>query len=459
MSPFSLQAILSETKQSLRLSMPLLVAQLVQSLAPFVSTIIIAQLGKNALAAGALVSALYLTVVVFMFGLLGSVGVLVAQSFGAKDDKGVRLATSQGLLLSVLLSIPMTLGLWLTPLFLGQLEHDAAIVALATPYLHSLSYTVLPLAFLVTMEQYLIAINHTRLVLWVSLMEVPAEIFFIYALVFGKFGFPNLGIAGAGYGFAIVYVLTMIIMGLFIVFSKDYKKYRVFSNFCKYHGTYLWELVKIGWPIGLMYIIELVIFSVIAFMMGYFGSEQLAAYQILWQYLGLTVTIIFAISQVATVRVGQAVGARNQEGILIASLVNMAICLCFMVVVAFIYIAFPRAVIGLDIDLSNPAYTKVINYTVTFLAIGAVYQLIDNFRLIAVGSLRGLKDTRIPMIVSFVIFWLIGLPCAYVFAFRLGMTGAGLWLGLVVGNAIGAIYLVYRIVRLAKKNQLQPVIS
>ena len=178
--------------------------------------------------------------------------------------------------------------------------------------------------------------------------------------------------------------------------------------------------------------------------MGHFGSSQLAAYQIARQFWILGMMIVFSIAQAATVRVGQAVGRGDKSTITLSAYVNMGIGFVLVVGFSLMYFIDPQQLIGIDIDPGNPYRVQLMHYAILFLSVAGIAQLLDNFRFIAVGALRGLKDTRFSMYVSFVVFWLIALPAAYILAFVLHLEGVGLWLGLVTGVACGAIILLLR---------------
>ena len=436
--------IFAEIYQSLSLSLPLIVSNLVQSSSGFVATLMVARLGRDYLAAGALGFAIYIVLLVFLFGMFAAVGILVSQSYGANDIEGVRLSVVQGFLMAIILSVPAFILMRVLPRILSLADQNHHVIVLATQYLDALSWCFLPLSFLVIMEQFLIGISRTRLVLGISLLQVPFEILSTYAFVFGKFGLPVYGIAGLGYGFAAVFVVAAIFIALFIGFSKYSRDYHIFSRCWHINVKFFKELFRIGWPISVTNTIEVALMSVITFLMGHFGSSQLAAYQIARQFWILGMMIVFSIAQAATVRVGQAVGRGDKSTITLSAYVNMGIGFVLVVGFSLMYFIDPQQLIGIDIDPGNPYRVQLMHYAILFLSVAGIAQLLDNFRFIAVGALRGLKDTRFSMYVSFVVFWLIALPAAYILAFVLHLEGVGLWLGLVTGVACGAIILLLR---------------
>jgi len=309
------------------------------------------------------------------------------------------------------------------------------------------------------MEQFLIGIARTRLVLFMSLIEVPLEILFFYVLLFGKWGMPKLGLPGIGYGITIAVAILVVIISLFLHFSANSKKYALFTNCWKVNKKYLLELIRVGMPLGGMYCVEVALFATVAFMMGHLGEDVLAAHNIAYQCFIFTLTVIFGISQGATIRVGHEVGRNNKEALKLAAYVNMGIGFGLMLVAAVFYIGFPKYIIALDIDIHAQKYHALVHYAATFLLVAGILQLSDCFRLISVGVLRGLKDTKVPMYISMVAFWLIAFPSAYLLAFVCHLGGVGIWWGLVIGLAAAAGILLVRFNRLVNKVDLTALLT
>ena len=454
-SSLKLQSFFSEIRQSARLSLPLIASNVVQASSGFLGTLMVAHLGRDYLAANALGASVYFTLIVFLFGVLSAIGVLVAQNLGAKNKVGIELAVSQGFLLALLFAIPMVILVWFAPTLLALSGESHNIVLLTTQYLHAVIWCIVPLALLIAMEQFLIGLGYTKFVLWVSLAEVPFEILASYVLVFGKFGFPKCGIAGVGYGFCIVFTATAIGLAIFLAKSKACREYKIFSYIFRVNAKYFQELLRIGWPIGCMYVIEVALLAVLAFLMGKLGSDQLAAHQIARQYLMLGMMIVFAISQVATIRIGYAVGRQDKPAVNRAILANLSFGFCLTALIAICLMVFAKDFIGLDINIANPQYVTLIHYAEIFFIFCGFALVFDTFRFIAIGALRGLKDTRAPMYISIFTYWFIALPLAYWFGFGLHLGGIGLWLGLVIGIFVGAVILLLRFKKLSKKVDLQ----
>lgn len=446
-----------ELKQTTRVAMPLMASSLVQSGSGFVGTVIVAHLGKAALAASALVSMTWITLVVLVFGVLNALSALVAQRVGAKQYTEVNKLTAQAMHLAVILSIPVMIGMYYEPWLLVWTHQAPSVIAYATPYLHSLLWCMLPLSLLIVMEQFLIGIGKTRLVMWISIIQIPFEMLFNYAFTFGKMGLPAMGIRGLGYGFTLVFVVAAILISIYIAKTEIGKKYPIFSELKAWHSLYCRRIIKMGWPIGLMYGSEVAYFAVIAFLMGSFGLDVLAAHQIAFQYLGLVMSVIFGISQAISARVGHAAGRQDKDAIGLVLKAGFILGVILMLVVALIYWYFPHDLIS--IDQTKSLSERTVHYAVIFLAICAVFQIADSFRLTTIGALRGLSDTQAPLLISLVTFSGFGLLVACILAFTFKLNGAGLWWGVTVGDLACVIVLLYRFQNKLKSIDLQKLVN
>lgn len=441
---FSLSNIFSEFKYSIRLALPLIVSEIVYSSNAFIATIMIAHLGKEQLAANALVWEIYLVIMLFFIGILCSVGIMVAHSFGAKDDHSISICFKQGLIMACSFAPLMMLIMRFAPIILVWTNQDPIVINLAKPCFVSLSWAMLPLALLVTMHQFLTGINRARIVMFTSIMAVPIELFFFYAFLFGKFGLPKLGLAGIGYGLIVSYALVDVYLFCYLYFTGDLKIYRLFHRCWVINKKFLFELIRIGSPLGFTFCIEVALFAAVAMMMGILGTTVLAAYQIAYQYLMVGLVIIFALMENVAVRVGNEVGRNNKGGLQLAAIVNIGISFGFMLLLSIFYIGFPRLAVSLDIDIHAPHLQELVREAATFLSIVGVLILVDCVRLISAGALRGLKDTKTSMFISMFSFWGIAFPCAYLLAFKCKFGGVGIWWGVIIGIVISGIILFTR---------------
>jgi MATE family multidrug resistance protein len=454
-----LHSIKSEIKDTLSLSIPLVASQLIYACSGFIGTAMVAHLGQDALAASVLVSMIWMSLSVFFFGVLNSISVLVSHQFGANNDKAISEIMGQAFILGVIVTIVMILLLCSMPFFLRFTAQPAEVMKLAIQYMHALLWTIPGLVVLIICEQFLAGANRAKLVLRISLLVVPIEIPLIYLLIFGKFGLPACGVAGIGYGFATTYSIVAICLTCYLVKSRYYQRFGIFKSIRRIDLHWLMELIRVGLPMGCMHVIEVSTFAVATFWIARFGTTMLAAHQIVMQYLGFAITLVFAMSQAVTVRVGHAVGKQDITGIRLAIYVGMLLNFICILMVAIAFNLFPHFFLRLDMDINNSSNALLMRDASVLLAIGGILMLFDNFRIIGFGALRGLKDTKFPMYSSFVAFWVIGLSLAYLFGFNFALNGSGIWWGLTLGIASGAVIVFMRVQWLLKRVDLNKILD
>src|SRR3990167_9149572 len=437
--------IKSEMKGNLSLSIPLIASQVIYACSGFIGTALVAKLGEDALAASVLVSTIWMSLSVLFFGILNSVSVLVSHQFGAKNYSAISEIMGQSYLLGIFMMIIMILLLQTMPLFLHLTTQPHHVLKLAYQYMFSLLWTVPGLIALIITEQFLAGINRGKLVLRISILVVPVEITLIYLLIFGKLGLPAFGVAGIGYGFATTYTITAIFLLTFLFTSKHYRQFKITHGITQVKWHYLKELISIGLPMGFMHVIEVSTFTIVTFWISRFGTTLLAAHQIILQYLGLIITMVFGMSQAVTVRVGNAIGRQDLSGISYAAFIGMGLNSIFIILIALSFFLIPEFFLSIDINIANPANKTLVHDASMLLEIAGILLIFDNLRIIGFGALRGLKDTRFPMYAAFVGFWIVGLGCAYLFSFVLPFQGEGIWWGLTIGIATSASLVLIRL--------------
>ena len=427
----------------LMLAIPLTLTGLLQSSTYFFETMFLAHLGPEALAAGALVSWLFGTFIVILIGILSSINILVAHKFGAKDYAGIPLVVRDGIWLAILLAIPSFILFWnLSPIFI-LLGQNPAVVHLAQTYLQALAWGLLPNFLMFALLQFIVGLGHARVILTFSILSVSLTIFLSFALIFGKFGFPALGVAGAGWGTSISYWISAVFLIIYVLCNTKYRAY-LSHLFTRTKQSYVMELFKIGAPMGIMYCVEVGFFFALTLVMGSLGSQLLAANQIALQYMGTLMSLIFSIAQAITVRMGHLLGAGEVASAERACYVGVFLAALLMIIIAVFYWTIPTTLISIDFDIHDANNLELIQLATQLLAISAVFQLVEAIRIAFFGALRALKDTRFTLFISVISFWGIAFPVGYLFSVRIGLGGAGLWWGMVVGASFSVLLLFCR---------------
>lgn len=433
----------------LRLAIPLALTGFVQSAVWFFETIFLAHLGTDSLAAGSLAGWLFGTIAVILFGILSAINILVAHKHGANDPDGIAIVARDGLYLSVMLVIPSFIIFRnISPIFslFGQSE---SIVALAKTYLHAISWGLFGFFLAMSCLEVIMGLGRARVILIYNIISMLFNIFWSYVLIFGKFGFSAYGVAGAGWGWTVSTIFSAIMLFIYILSTHDFRSYfRLCVKLAK--PVYLIELIQIGLPMGLMFCVEVGFFLVLTLCAGLLGSRMQAANQVALQYLNLFMSVMFALAQAVTVRMGHLIGAKQYDDVKNVNVIGVSIAAILMSLVAVVYWLFPALLITIDFDVYNPANSQIVNDIKEILVVSAIFQIIEGVRITLFGSLRALKDTRFTLLISILSFWCIALPIGYLLGIYLHFGGAGFWWGMVLGTSLSVMLLQWRFNRLVK---------
>lgn len=434
-----------EVRSLLLLAAPVVLTQVAQHGMSFVDTLMVGRLGPGPLAGMALGATGYGLIYLISSAFMLAVGPQTAQAVGAGDGQGAGRALRQGLWLVAIASVPGVLILSQAERLFLLMGQDPGIAASAGAYLRAVAFG-LPFGLLfAALRAFIEAHSVTRPVTLIAFGAVAFHVFGNDVLIHGKLGFQALGLVGAGYSTALAYsFMAMAALGIVLV---RFNGRAILAKLLVPDLQVLRELARIGWPISLMHGFEVGLFSVTAFLMGRFGEAALAAHQVAMQSASLTFMVPLGIAIAASIRVGQATGRGDALAARAAGRAGIVLAAGFMCISATVFLSIPRTVVGIFADLGDPRNAAMIAHAVRFLGFAAVFQLVDGIQVAAGGALRGLKDTRVPMLLTLVAFWLVGLPVGLLAAFRLGIGANGLWYGLIAGLAVAAALLGIRFVR------------
>jgi multidrug resistance protein, MATE family len=444
--------IFSEVKQFLNLAIPLAGVQLSQAAIGFVDTLMMGRIGVETLAAGGLAA---LTFSVFLYttsGILMGISPIVATAYGSGDKQQIERVVGQGCLLVIYLTIPIAFCIANFDLLMRHLGQAETTVVLGNTYLDIMVWGFFPALGFSLLRGVVSAMSHTKIIMSIALGGTIINIIGDYVLGFGQLGFPRLGIAGLALASILAMWAMFLSLVVYILTHKELKTYRFFRRIYRFDRQ-LWDLpnrqilaslVRIGVPIGIATSLEIGLFTIVTYLMGLLGTEVLAAHQIVLQTIAITFMVPLAMSYAATIRVGQEIGQDNLIGATRAGYIGAGTGLGFMLFMAAILLLFPQQIVGIFIDISNPRNATVINLATGMMTIAAISQILDGPQKIIMGALYGLQDTRIPMILSFLAFWGIGLMSGYWLGFHTSLGGSGLWIGQSIGIAISAVMFLWR---------------
>ena len=440
-----------ELAETARLALPMALTQLGQIAMMTTDLAFIGRLGAEAVAAAALAGTVYFVSFTFGMGFMSAVAPMAAQAFGTENPALVRRSLRAGLWAALLVSLPIMVfplrGEHIL-LILGQAPQAAR---LAQHYLFGLAWGVAPALWFLALRSFMGAVNRPQPILWITLAAIPVNALLVYLLMYGKLGLPRLELFGAGLATTLVNCVTFFAALWFATCRRPFSDYRVLTRLWRIDWPLMLQLAAIGAPISMAFLMEYGLFSAAALLMGLISTTALAAHQIALQVTAILFMIPFGISMAATVRVGHAVGRNDGPGVKRAGLVAMLLGIVIVAILTLAVIAtrFEIAEFFLGDIAQNAAAT--IELAATLLLSGASFFITDAVQSIAVGSLRGLKDTRVPLLFAGLGYWLIGFSLSYVLAFRTGLGAIGVWIGLSIGTAVYAALLVLRFRLLANR--------
>ncbi|TXJ12481.1 MAG: MATE family efflux transporter [Afipia sp.] len=443
-------AVATEFIETITLALPIALTQLGQIAMMTTDLALIGRLGDQAVAAASLAHTVFFVAFVIGMGLVSAVAPLAAQALGARKPRIVRRALRVGLWAALLLCIPMML----LPLFgeqillmLGQSPENAR---LAQRYLLGLAPGMAPALCFMAIRNFMGAVNRPEPGLWITLAAIPANGVLGYALIHGHWGMPRLELLGAGVATTTVN-FGMCAAALWVTYSqRPFRKFHVLGHFWRPDWPLMKELVVIGAPIAVSFLLEYGLFSAAGLLMGLISTSALAAHQIALQIAAILFMVPFGIGMAATVRVGQAFGRGELPAIRRAGIVAIVLGIVFMSVMTL-------AVIVARFDLArfffgdSPQGLAAIDLAATLMLVGATFFIADGIQTVAAGALRGLSDTRIPLLLAALSYWAIGFTSACALAFWIGLGAVGVWIGLSIGTGLYAILLVLRFRKLTHR--------
>jgi len=434
----------TELAETIKLALPIALTQLGQIAMMTTDLALVGRLGDTALAASALAQTVLFAAFVLGMGLVTAVAPLAAQGVGARKPRLVRRALRVGFWASLLLGIPLTfLQLHGETLLLafGQAP-DAA--ALAHQYLTGLAWSLIPAWWFIAIRNFMGAVSRPEPALWIMLAAIPVNFALAYALIFGEYGMPRLELFGAGIATTIVNI-GMCMAAIWVCYARHpFKKFRVLGRFWRTDWPLFWRLLIIGVPISATFLLEYGVFAAAALLMGLIGTTALAAHQIALQTAAIMFMVPFGISMAATVRVGQAVGRGDAPATRIAGLTAIGLGAAFMAAVTLLVVLTRHSIPSLYLGDEAGNAVETVSLAAKLLLVGACFFVFDGIQTIGTGALRGLHDTRVPLVFAVIGFWLIGFTAAYALGFPLGFGAEGIWYGLTIGLFFFASLLVWR---------------
>ena len=436
------ESVGEQARVLLKLGLPLIGSHLAQLGIVTTDTIMMGWYGVNPLAALSLSGPIFFILFILGSGFAIALMPKIARALAKEDNQQIRRVTRMGIWLSVLYGLAVTPFFLLAGPLLAAAGQDPEVARLSGNYLSILGLSMVPALLVMVLRNYLTALELTRSILIYTLITIVLNAFINYALIFGNWGAPELGIEGA----AIASVIGNLFMfAAFVVHSMRHRpEHQLFRNIHKPDWPAFWEVYRLGWPIGLTIMAESALFGATSFMMGWVGTVELAAHGIALQITSLTFMAHVGLSSAITVRTGATWGNASLERVRAIGFAGALLAFFFVAVTVAAFLGMPETLIDFYLDPEEPERAQILVFGTVFLAVAALFQLVDAAQIHGLGLLRGVQDTKVPMKIAIISYWGFGMPVAYFLGFHSRLEGAGIWLGLTLGLAIAAILLQHR---------------
>lgn len=444
-----------EVGETLKLALPMVLTQVGQIAMMTTDFAFIGRIGPEALAAASLASRVYIIIFIFGAGLLAAILPLAAQAFGADNLAAVRRSLRMGLWLAMLLSLPIMAFMLYGEHILLSLGQAPEMTRLAQRYLFGLAWGVAPALCFEAIRNFMGALNRPEPALWIILAVIPVNALLAYLLINGKFGLPRLELFGVGFATALVNCGAFLASLWFATMCRPFREHYMLAHLWRFDWTSMRQLIVIGTPISIGAVIGYGLFSATALLAGLVSNSALAAHQIAVQVAATLFMISFGISTAAAVRVSHAVGRSDGPGVKRAGLVAMLLGIMIAAMLTLAVITTRLEIAELFLGKSAGDATATIRLAAKLLLVGASFFITDAAKTIAAGSLRGLKDTRVPLLFAGIGYWLIGFSLSYVLGLKTGLGVIGIWIGISIGTTVYAGLLLLRFELLANRLALQ----
>lgn len=431
-------------RATLVLGLPLIGSHLAQFLLHVTDTIMLGWYGVLPLAASVLGASSFFIVFILGSGFAHAVMPMVAAAMGRGDPAQVRRDARMALWLSVLFGVGCYPLFWFAEPILLALGQQPDVSALAADYLRVAGIGMVPALMVMALKNALAALERTQVVLWVTVAAAVLNGVLNWALIFGNWGAPELGVLGSAIATVAVQVFSLIVLIFYASFHPALRRFQFFVRFWRADWAAFVQVFRLGWPIGLTGLAEGGLFQASALMMGWIGTVELATHGIAIEITAMTFMVHVGLSNAVTVRTGRAHGTGDIAGMRLGGRVAIALSLVFALSTVVLFLALPEPIIALFLDASDPAAPQIIAFGTVLLAVAALFQLADGMQVMALGLLRGVQDTRRPMVLACFSYWGVGIPASYILAFPMGYGGPGLWMGLVIGLTLASILLMAR---------------
>lgn len=431
-------------KATLWLGTPLVGSYVAQMAVGLTDTLMLGWYGVPELAAVTIAASYFFVIFIAGTGFAQAVLPKVAAADAQDDPVTVRRVTRMGIWLSVLYAVlSAPLFIWSGPILL-RMGQTPEVAELGQQYLHIAGAGILPALIMAALRSHLSGLERAGIVMWATIAAAVLNAIVNYALIFGNWGAPELGVRGAAIASLAVQTTMAAGMAIYAINGPGMARYDLFVRLWRPDWPVFFDLARLGFPISLTLLAETGLFAASAVMMGWIGTVELAAHGIALSITSATFMVHLGLSAAGTVRVGAAHGRGDAVGIKRAATAALILSGLFVAITIAVFLISPEPLMAAFVDPDDPAKPQILILGATLLAVAALFQLVDAGQVMALGFLRGLQDTGWPMVFAVLGYWIIGMPASYAMAFHTPLGPAGLWLGLCVGLTVAGVAMNWR---------------
>lgn len=426
--------------------MPVVISQIGQVSVSLIDNMMVGHVGTSELAAASFANSVFMIGMFFGMGITFGITPLIGSAFSSGKTSEVVMWLKNGIFTHLVAAVGLFLimiGVYFLLPLMGQPE---IVTELARPYYLILCISYIPFMLFFSVKQFLEGIGNTKIAMYITVTANAINVLFNYLLIYGKFGFPELGLNGAGFGTLISRVAMPVLFFAYIMNTQAVKKYFILAHHELFNFQKIISLLKIGIPIAFQIIVEVITFSLGAIMMGWLGEVPLAAHQVAIGLASFTYMISLGISQANTIRVSHQMGVKDYKALKRAAFASTHLVLIFMSSMGLVFV-FARNVLPFLFTVDS----QVIEIASGLLIIAAVFQVFDGLQVVMLSTLRGMADVKLPMFIAFFAYLFIGIPTSYVFSFILKLGPQGIWYGYLAGLGVAGILFYLRFQHNLKK--------
>jgi MATE family multidrug resistance protein len=451
-SPSPLRSYAHHYRTNILLAMPVMFSQAGHMVVQITDNIMVGRLGATSLAASSFAHNVFIGGLLFGIGFSAAMTPLVGAAHGKGDTDEAASWFKNGLVANLSLGLVMTLVMCVIGLFMDKMGQSPEVVRLARPVYFLWTLSILPTLVFMSFKQFSEGIGNTRIAAMITFQEILVNVGLNYVLIYGKLGFPALGVVGSGWATLMARISMPITFAFIVADHSDFRPFLSALPRVKVDATKVIRYARLGFPLAGQTILEVMAFALGAIMMGWLGPLELASHQIAIGLAALTFMGATGIAAAATIKVSQYFGAGDRANMRRAAFASMHIVLVYEAVTALLFVLLRQYLPMLYVnDLA------VIGIAAKLLMLAAVFQLVDGLQVVALGSLRGLADARTPTVIAFVAYMLMSLPVSYGAAFGLGWREMGIWTGYVVGLTAASVLYVGRFAVRSKTMKVEGV--